>query len=263
MTTRFCGDRAAWVGQDSPGDRQPLFSRKSGSFQATITRVAGAGTDTAAGPDRGSGRPAATAAGPPGDGVAPGRRTVGRAVRRQRRIGPGTCSQGTGKGSGLAGSGRSSTRRLDRPRQQWKRRMALPSSHPRHRRTSMAESSPHRSAARRPAAPASRQLASTAPGARSVLQETTFGPRGDWPSGVALLSSGTVHIPDGWEKSKDYRKKLLVDRAAREISPNYPSGCDLRKKSRPALGAGRQGLADAQRRRRRAGLRVGYRPQIP
>lgn len=74
--------------------------------------MAAAGTDRAAGPNRKSGRPEATAVGLAGAGVEPGPPVVAQAVRRQRRVGPGTCSQGTVRGSELAGSGRSSTMRF-------------------------------------------------------------------------------------------------------------------------------------------------------
>ena len=71
----------------------------------------------------------------------------------------------------------------------------------------------------------------------------------------APLSSGTVHIHDAQEKSKDNLEETRAGRARREISPNYLSDYDLRKKSRPPPDARMQGLTDAQRQRRRAELR--------
>ncbi len=96
------------AGRDAYGPGKPSFRGELAPWGAATTRVDAAGTDTAAGPGRGSGPPEATAVGPAGAGASPGRPVVGRAVRR-RRIGPGTCSQGTEKLTELAGWGRSST----------------------------------------------------------------------------------------------------------------------------------------------------------
>jgi hypothetical protein len=108
--------------------------------------------------------------------------------------------------------------------------MALPSSHPRYRRTSMAECSPQERAAR--ARPVTAQVSATRfhrAGARFVEQETTHGRWNQRPLEAALLSSGTVHIPDACAKSnEDFRKNPARDDRAR-LTPKSTSNCGAKK----------------------------------
>ena len=108
-----------------------------------------------------------------------------------------------------------------------------------------------------------RRLTLTALGARSSGQETARSHQHRGPLGIASLSSGNVHIPDGSGKSKSKSRKTPSRPAAESASATRTSNCDFRKNSAPAPQGRPRGFLDrhAPQRQVRLPTRHGCRTQ--